>query len=212
MYSNLFQLRFVLKRLDHARTIRFIISSSTGFTTVVDIYQEYRGSDGVNRLIGISDPVGPLHKKMVHQNYTTRESVQSRRYKAHLMGTTYVYDFPDLFRRALQKRWNSYCNESVNFTMPKADVLECTEYIVSEDGSTMSPISRDKGSNACGMIVWKMLMRTPEYPTGREIVVVANDVTYRMGSFGTIEDQVFSKATEHAREKGMIIYTKLIPI
>lgn len=31
------------------------------------------------------------------------------------------------------------------------------------------------------------MMRTPEYPDGREVVVIANDVTFQSGSFGVKE-------------------------
>ena len=46
-------------------------------------------------------------------------------------------------------------------------------------------------------------MLTPEYPEGRSIVVVANDITFSIGSFGPTEDDVFFKASEYARERGI---------
>ena len=42
-----------------------------------------------------------------------------------------------------------------------------------------------------GMVVWRIMMLTPEYPEGREIVVIGNDVTYQIGSFGPKEDILF---------------------
>lgn len=50
------------------------------------------------------------------------------------------------------------------------------------------------------MVAWKMLLRTPEYPDGREIIVISNDVTFLVGSFGPREDIVFLKASELARK------------
>lgn len=32
---------------------------------------------------------------------------------------------------------------------------------------------------------------TPEYPEGRQMVLIANDITVQAGSFGTREDTVF---------------------
>ena len=52
------------------------------------------------------------------------------------------------------------------------------------------------------MVAWKLELFTPEYPEGRQIIVVANDITHNIGSFGPIEDLVFYKASEYAREKG----------
>lgn len=44
---------------------------------------------------------------------------------------------------------------------------------------------------------------TPEYPKGRKIIVIANDITFKIGSFGPAEDDYFFKATELARRSGL---------
>ena len=41
------------------------------------------------------------------------------------------------------------------------------------------------------MIAWHAKMKTPEYPQGRELVIIANDVTFQSGSFGVKEDDFF---------------------
>lgn len=45
-----------------------------------------------------------------------------------------------------------------------------------------------------------MTLRTPEYPAGREIIVISNDITHKIGSFGPQEDVLFQRASEMARE------------
>lgn len=50
------------------------------------------------------------------------------------------------------------------------------------------------------MVAWRIVLATPEYPEGREIIVIANDLTYLIGSFGIQEDVVFHKASQLARE------------
>ena len=42
-------------------------------------------------------------------------------------------------------------------------------------------ISRPVGTNDVGMLAWSVHMKTPEYPEGRDIVIVANDVTVQSG-------------------------------
>ena len=42
-----------------------------------------------------------------------------------------------------------------------------------------------------GILAWKMKMLTPHYPEGREIILIANDVTHLIGSFGPLEDELF---------------------
>src|SRR5579875_2122621 len=49
---------------------------------------------------------GPLHLQPVHPVYSTMESLHPKRYQAHLVGTTYVYDFSDLFSKTLQNIWD----------------------------------------------------------------------------------------------------------
>jgi acetyl-CoA carboxylase/biotin carboxylase 1 len=47
---------------------------------------------------------------------------------------------------------------------------------------------RPEGSNDIGMLAWKMSMKTPEYPPGRDLILISNDVTFQAGSFGVKED------------------------
>jgi acetyl-CoA carboxylase/biotin carboxylase 1 len=50
------------------------------------------------------------------------------------------------------------------------------------------------------MVAWIVKMKTPEYPEGRDVVFIANDVTVQSGSFGVPEDEIFFKASKYARE------------
>lgn len=54
-----------------------------------------------------------------------------------------------------------------------------------------------------GMVAFRMRMKTPEYPEGRDIIVICNDITYMIGSFGPQEDQLFLRASELARAEGI---------
>lgn len=48
-----------------------------------------------------------------------------------------------------------------------------------------------------------MKLWTPECPQGRDLIVIANDITFQMGSFGPMEDLVFLKASQLARRMGV---------
>ena len=41
------------------------------------------------------------------------------------------------------------------------------------------------------MVAWRMTLFTPQYPDGREIIVISNDITHQIGSFGPQEDLLF---------------------
>ena len=61
-------------------------------------------------------------------------------------------------------------------------------------------VQRPMGQNDVGMVAWLVTLRTPEYPEGRQMVLISNDITFVQGSFGTREDWVFKCASEYARE------------
>jgi acetyl-CoA carboxylase/biotin carboxylase 1 len=54
-----------------------------------------------------------------------------------------------------------------------------------------------------GMVAWKMTLKTPEYPEGRSVVVIANDLTHQIGSFGPEEDRLFLAASQYARRNAI---------
>ena len=41
------------------------------------------------------------------------------------------------------------------------------------------------------MVAWRMTLKTPEFPDGRDVIVIANDITHLIGSFGPKEDMLF---------------------
>ena len=51
------------------------------------------------------------------------------------------------------------------------------------------------------MVAWKMTLYSPEYPEGRYIVVIANDITCNIGSFGPEEDVLYQRASQLARRE-----------
>jgi len=60
---------------------------------------------------------------------------------------------------------------------------------------------RSIGQNDVGMIAWRITLYTPQYPNGRDIVIISNDITYQAGTFGPLEDILFDLASRHSRER-----------
>ena len=83
--------------------------------------------------------------------------------------------------------------------------VSTVELVLSKDGSRVEPLPapRPPGQNKVGMLAWRMTLSTPEYPDGRDIIVIANDITFQQGTFGPLEDAVFEKASMLARELGI---------
>lgn len=49
------------------------------------------------------DKQGPLHGMLINTPYVTKDLLQSKRFQAQSLGTTYVYDFPEMFRQVPSK-------------------------------------------------------------------------------------------------------------
>ena len=64
---------------------------------------------------------------------------------------------------------------------------------------------RPEGSNDIGMLAWKMSMKTPEYPQGRDLILISNDVTFQAGSFGVKEDP--TQQVEVLRYSATVLHT-----
>ena len=46
------------------------------------------------------------------------------------------------------------------------------------------------------MVAWKMELMTPEFPEGRTVLVISNDITYKIGSFAPKEDMLFNVCSQ----------------
>ncbi|KAL4711329.1 hypothetical protein ACJJTC_019170 [Scirpophaga incertulas] len=133
--------------------------------------------------------------------YTYEEVSDPRTGVATSQGTTYVYDMPDMFRQTVEKRWRECIEEgTVDGPMPD-NVMSCVELVVEPDGERrVVEVTRLPGQNTVGMVAWRITLFTPECPEGRDIILIANDLTHYMGSFGPQEDWVYYKASQYARE------------
>nr|BAA11238.1 acetyl-coenzyme A carboxylase [Schizosaccharomyces pombe] len=180
--------------------LRVIISNVSGFVVNVEIYSEVKTENNSWIFKSIGQP-GSMHLRPISTPYPTKEWLQPRRYKAQLMGTTFVYDFPELFRRAFTDSWKKVPNGRSKVTIPQ-NMFECKELVADEHG-VLQEVNREPGTNSCGMVAWCITVKTPEYPNGRKIIVVANDITFQIGSFGPQEDEYFYKVTQLARQRGI---------
>lgn len=47
------------------------------------------------------DKQGLLHGMLINTPYVTKDLLQAKRFQAQTLGTTYVYDFPEMFRQVV---------------------------------------------------------------------------------------------------------------
>lgn len=51
------------------------------------------------------DKQGPLHGMLINTPYVTKDLLQSKRFQAQSLGTTYIYDIPEMFRQVMVAAW-----------------------------------------------------------------------------------------------------------
>ncbi|XP_018523999.1 acetyl-CoA carboxylase isoform X2 [Lates calcarifer] len=180
----------------NAVPIRLFLTNESGYYLDISLYKEVTDpSSGQIMFQSYGDKQGPLHGMLINTPYVTKDLLQAKRFQAQTLGTTYVYDFPEMFRQALFKLWGP------GDKCPK-DVLMCTELVLDPQGRLVQ-MNRLPGDNDVGMVAFRMKMKTPEYPEGRDIIVICNDITHMIGSFGPQEDELYLRASELARAEGI---------
>ncbi|XP_029467592.1 acetyl-CoA carboxylase 1 isoform X2 [Rhinatrema bivittatum] len=184
--------------------IRLFLTNESGYYLDISLYKEV--TDSRTRQImfqAYGDKQGPLHGMLINTPYVTKDLLQSKRFQAQSLGTTYVYDIPEMFRQALINQWKSMEAKAFLPGCPlPSDALTFSELVLDDQGQLVH-MNRLPGGNEIGMVAWKMTLKTPEYPNGRDIIVISNDITYRIGSFGPQEDLLYLRASELARSLGI---------
>jgi acetyl-CoA carboxylase/biotin carboxylase 1 len=179
--------------------IRFVASSMEGewlkATTFLDYPDPVIGVTSESCVLGEGqDDVCLLDA------YETSSMVQSKRSIARNVGSTYAYDFLSLLEIGLVGQWDRYIKSLASSPVEiPSGIFESNELLEGPNGE-LTLGSRPIGTNRVGMLAWHVTMKTPEYPEGRDVVVIANDVTVKSGSFSVAEDEVYYKASEYARK------------
>ncbi|KAI3661152.1 hypothetical protein MP638_005589 [Amoeboaphelidium occidentale] len=183
--------------------LRVYINNSSGYSANMDIYHETKWGSKSAVLTHIKVPgffgKGDKNGMLASYSYPKRTEIEMKRNRAQSLGTSYVHDFPDIFRQALYILWKTN-----GLMAPLYDsLLTAKELVLDQSNNELRLVSRDPGLNDIGMVGWVLNMKTPDYPEGREIVVLANDITFQVGSFGPVEDLFFAEVSQYAREKGI---------
>ncbi|XP_034186413.1 acetyl-CoA carboxylase isoform X7 [Osmia lignaria lignaria] len=191
-------------------TIRLSIANDSGYSIDLHVYTEATDpKTGIVRFESSPSATnkswrpGPMHGLPISTPYLTKDYLQAKRFQAQSAGTTYVYDLPDMFRQQTEMMWHKYIEErpDCEITIPNP-VMDCVELVL--EGEHLVEQKRLPGENNVGMVAWRLRLYTPEYPeSGRDVILIANDLTHLIGSFGIKEDLVFCRASERARQLGI---------
>lgn len=205
--------------------LRLVASNPTGFVHVMSTYIEAADEKGGNLEFKL---IGGTKASLASSGDSSWEGVSTdtpypltrpfdaqRKAAAKSSDTLYCYDFPALFEAAVEQQWIESTGRDQNTPGRPLMVMYTHELVVQNKGSPSEKWSMDDylngslelvqtnrgaGANDVGMVAWLMVLKTVEYPEGRQVVLIANDITHKAGSFGTREDVVFKLASEYARE------------
>jgi len=188
------EIRLILVNQGAPRPLRIFVTTETAFTVSFMAYDEVIDVNGAAVLRALSHPPSqsPLHRKSAHRAYPNRAPLQTRRVKAERLGTTFVYDLPDALRQALRALYVQTAHP-----VPEDPLLEVCELV--PHGDDVCAEERPPAQNTMGMVAWQLRLETPEFPQGRPLIVLANDVTWQAGSFGPLEDAFFARVCRYAR-------------
>nr|CAB3219668.1 acetyl-CoA carboxylase-like [Phallusia mammillata] len=182
---------------------RIFLTKDSGYYLDISIYKEVTNATGQTmfQAYNTSRP-GPLNGMLISTPYVTKDLLQAKRFKAHSLNTTYVYDFPEMIKQSLSDIWKAFATKG-DWGIAIPDTLISTEELVLNSQGQLANMNRQPGENEIGMVAWKMTLHTPEYPDGRKIICIANDITCNIGSFGPEEDLLYQRASELARQEGI---------
>lgn len=133
--------------------------------------------------------------------YLVPSIVERKKFQASQQQTTYIYDFLPLFQITLENVWKEYRAKDPHAKVP-AQLMKVKELALGANNDLVE-VEREVGRNTIGMVAWRMTLSTPAYPNGQDIIVIGNDITFEIGSFGPREDLLFAKASQLARRDGI---------
>ncbi|EPY43322.1 acetyl-CoA carboxylase, partial [Angomonas deanei] len=140
--------------------------------------------------------------------YPQLNKAQVKRLQAKAANTTYAEDWPALLQLIVKKDWSTMRRlKQVQGKEGPKQFLKHTQLYITEDGERLTNQKTEK-TPLSGMLVWLIEYSPPSYfdvesrtAASRQIVLVANDITFQSGSFAVPEDVVFKAASDLAREK-----------
>ena len=193
--------------------VRMVGADPTGMALRIDTYVETKDNftgavifTSINQ--SISDVVGEWDGHSVSLPYPVLEFLERERaYAQKSSNTLYCYDFLELIQRVMLQRWKSFLrnSEASSIVMPNTIMKVCELELTGTPGNYgLKEVIRGPGKNKIGMVAWQLTLFTPTYPKeGRDIIVIANDITFKAGSFGTREDAFFNLVSQRARSLGI---------
>lgn len=83
------------------------------------------------------------------------------------------------------------------------DLCQFHELIYNEDSKQLVELNESGSLSKIGIVAWRVRLIVPEYPEGREVIVIANDISHQIGSFSMCEHRLYYEASLLSRKEGI---------
>eukprot|EP00808_Paulinella_micropora_P025386 g67597.t1 len=179
---------------------RFVCRNETGVSLEVERYRvedrilKYEGKKPLNEAV--------WHDKTILDPIPVFHPLDAKRQAAQALGTIYCYDFLTVIEKVLRRIWREHGGDRPN------KIMHATELVLDREAK-IDPHWRDgalkeqavlAGGNTIGMVALRVKIFLPECPEGRDVIFIANDITFQAGTFGVQEDLLFMLASKYARD------------
>jgi acetyl-CoA carboxylase/biotin carboxylase 1 len=129
----------IIRQTHNGKTvpIRLCLNNESVYYLDICIYRETTDPrTGVVKFEAYGPRHGPLHGLPISTPYMTKDYLQLKRFQAQSNGTTYVYDYPDMFRQTCKRMWNEYIarHSKDNVILPEL-LVSSVELVLDVEGN-----------------------------------------------------------------------------
>jgi len=143
------ELKMILRQTHNGKTvpIRLVLNNESGYYLDICLYKEVTDPrTGVVKFECYGPRRGPLHGLPISTPYMTKDYLQRKRFAAQLNGTTYVYDYPDMFRQTCKRMWNEYSARYPKESIVMPECLVTSVELVLDDNDVLVEQKRLPGN------------------------------------------------------------------
>ncbi|KAK9867066.1 hypothetical protein WJX84_010484 [Apatococcus fuscideae] len=156
-----------------------------------------------SKCVRVTYEAGDTERVIGEPAYQLLGKIEHKRAVARRQSTTYCHDFINVFEDALELAWAAHPPQIGAPSLSTIGTPVLSEELVLEDPAVCSSEARLKmvqrpiGENDIGIVAWVLTLHSPECPTGRKVVAIANDITMGAGAFGPKEYAMFAAAANY---------------
>lgn len=108
------ELKMTIRSTPNSSTqnVRLCIANDSGYYLDINMYTEVTDPiSGIVSFKAYGKKHGPMNGLPISTPYLAKDYLQQKRFQAQSNGTTYVYDYLDMFRQMVDRQWKQYSEQ-----------------------------------------------------------------------------------------------------